>query len=264
MYNGAVLPAATTRGLNFRCGDRKITTMLWLDRWEFCRKLDCPYRASQSHGQDLVFLRQWLQQSKRDPHQLLSLRTLLSQEISEFQISRMTDEQVVEHVAPLLVSGRLHVHAPGLMVTAPEFPFCKKMDCPHRQRASSEQDLIFVRRWLRQARKDVRKMFALQTLLPEELNAFQFSKMSDEQIVAQLGELMASGDLHVHAPDQTDATSPSGSSAAYPLADRKPTQQPTSTQPESDPPTFPSDLDGAAQAAALSAAADSGQPFCPQ
>jgi hypothetical protein len=47
------------------------------------------------------------------------------------------------------------------------------------------------------------------------------------------------------------------------IIQRKP-RVPTATQPVSEPPTFPSDTDGMAQAATLIAAAAQGKPFCPE
>jgi len=114
-------------------------------------------------------------------------------------------------------------------------------------------------------------MLAMRTLLQQEGVAWQPSAMSDEEVIDHTAELLISGRLHVHAP-RAPAVSVYGFAPSeppkfvpFPLTDRRPRPQAgASNAPASDPPTFPSDIDGAAQANALAAAAAGGQPFCPE
>jgi len=113
-------------------------------------------------------------------------------------------------------------------------------------------------------------MLAMRTLLQQEGVAWQPSAMSDEEVIDHTAELLISGRLHVHAP-RAPAVSVYGFAPSeppkfvpFPLSDRTPSPQAASSQPLSDPPTFPPDIDGAAQADALAAAAAGGQPFCPE
>jgi hypothetical protein len=160
---------------------RKAITMLWLGHWEFCGERDCPDVETVSRLEDRSSARQWLQQLETGAHKTLAMRALLWQESSGWPLSRMSDEEIIDQIAELLVSGRLHVHV-----------------------------------------QPARRVSAASSAVSEPV-------------------------------------------VPFPLSERKPRPQAVAySAPVSDPPTFPSDLDGAAQASALVAAAASGQPFCPQ
>jgi hypothetical protein len=79
--------------------------------WTFCDKQDC-------RNADLVFglrdrfaARQWLQRFRDDALRMNALRSLVAR-YGSWQLSGMTDEDVIEQCTDLLVSGSLHVHAP--------------------------------------------------------------------------------------------------------------------------------------------------------
>ncbi len=149
--------------------------------------------------------------------------------------------------------------------------FCRKRHCRDRDSVSSLRDRYCARQWLQQFGTDVHKMLAMRTLLQQEGVAWQPSAMSDEEVIDHTAELLISGRLHVHALRAPAvsvygfASSEPPKSVPFPLSDRRPRPQAgASNAPASDPPTFPPDIDGAAQANALAAAAAGGQPFCPE
>lgn len=82
---------------------------LLLQDWQFCGKADCrdPDLASGLH--DPFAARRWLEY-KTDVLNLLAMRTLLLQEGRGWDLSRMSDDDVIDQITRLLVSGRLHVH----------------------------------------------------------------------------------------------------------------------------------------------------------
>jgi hypothetical protein len=147
--------------------------------------------------------------------------------------------------------------------------FCRERDCRDRETVSRPRDHSSARQWLQQFETGVYKELAMRALLWEESSAWPLSRMSDEEIIDRIAELLVSGRLHVHVqpahPVSGGGSSASEPEAPFPLSERQPrTQAVASSAPVSDPPTFPSDLDGGAQAATLVAAAASGKPFCPE
>lgn len=166
--------------------------MLWLDHWKFCAKRDCDNRDRPWPWQEQILIRQWLQQSERDPLKLQAMRAFLQQGQSGIQLARMSDARIIEEVAGLLASGHLHLHGPN----------------------------------------------------------FGEAETSDEAETGGAGDLVRPTVAAQEVP--------------FPLTDRLPPPQAAPSESSSDPPTFSPDLDGAAQAAALSAAAAGGQPFCPE
>jgi hypothetical protein len=83
---------------------------LSLRDWEFCRKRDCPNKAVSS-VRDRFFVLQWLLQSKNDFSKMHAMRRLLSEDASSARnLYRTSDDEVIDRIADLLISGRLHVH----------------------------------------------------------------------------------------------------------------------------------------------------------
>ena len=113
-------------------------------------------------------------------------------------------------------------------------------------------------------------MTGIRTLLAQH-SPEQIHRMSDDEVIDAVADLLASGLLHVHT-QPVRVISAAGSAVPeapklvpFPLSERKPREQ-TIAYPEptkEDPPTFSSDIDVAAQAATLVAAAAQGAPFCP-
>lgn len=60
---------------------------------------------------DRDWARQWLQSFKSDDVDMFGFRTLLSQHCHGFSLDRMSHEAVINEVAALLASGRIHVHS---------------------------------------------------------------------------------------------------------------------------------------------------------
>jgi hypothetical protein len=84
--------------------------MLWIRPWRFCQKRDCRDHESVFHPRNRFFARQWLDQFKNNSLKMLSLRALLSHDSKSHRLSRMSDDAVVDRIAALLISRRLHVH----------------------------------------------------------------------------------------------------------------------------------------------------------
>lgn len=146
--------------------------------------------------------------------------------------------------------------------------FCKDRNCRDHARASHLQDRFFARQWLHQSKADTEQMQTLRSLVMQHGSGCAVSGMSDEEVADHVAELVAAGKVHFHAPTlpayaPVSAGSQGPAPAAFPLSNRT-SSAPTNSGAPADPSTFPSDLDGAAQANALAAAAAGGQPFCPQ
>jgi hypothetical protein len=120
-------------------------------------------------------------------------------------------------------------------------------------------------------------MHAMRMVLAQEGLGSCLSRMSDETVIHLVAGLVGSGRLHVHSQPWraeiagggtqiSDVAGASAAAPAFPLSDRKSSGPSASSGPaanEGDP-TLPDDTDYSAQAAALTAAASEGQPFCPQ
>ena len=149
-----------------------------------------------------------------------------------------------------------------------DWEFCRKRDCRHSELASHLGDRVNARQWLRHFKIDIDKMRAMRTLAWRENSSWSLSRMSEEEVIGQIAELLSRGRLHVHAHTPETVPPPSsyssGAPASPPVYQRPAPPDATYREPASDPPTFPADIDAAAQAATLAAAAASGQPFCPE
>ncbi len=91
---------------------------------------------------------------------------------------------------------------------------------------------------------------------------------SDQDLLDKLADLLATGNLHVHAPEEEESGGGSQNpivemAPPFPLSERKPQTAPSrSPEPVPDPPTLPDNPDFSAQAATLVTAADDGSAFC--
>lgn len=101
--------------------------------WKLCALRDCA-DARVSSANDRTRARTWLRSFKVDPQKMSGLRALLNRELRR-DISRMSDDDVVDAVAALLSDNRLHVHAPVMkaVVTVAAQP---KESAPAFQRSS--------------------------------------------------------------------------------------------------------------------------------
>ena len=171
-------------------------------------------------------------------------------------------------VSQITISKNISDRA-GIMLWLRGWELCRQLDCLDHTPESALKDRVAALQWLQQFKEDTSKMLAMRTLILQEHSAWQIAGMSDEVVIDQIVEMLISDHAHVHAePEQAVSSRGPGASepakvVPFPLSERKVREQPDS-KPVSDPPTFSSDLDGAAQADALTAAAADGKPFCPE
>jgi hypothetical protein len=121
------------------------------------------------------------------------------------------------------------------------------------------RDASHARQFLSQFKSDPVAMASLRTLVGERDWLHSPARLSDDEVIKAVGSLLARGDLvagfewkpRIKAPVKEEAEAAGAAS---------PSREPQAQEP--DPNTFGGDHDAAAQAAALSAAAQSGVPFC--
>ena len=145
-----------------------------------------------------------------------------------------------------------------------DWELCRKLDCRDGKSVSFAGDLFHARQWLQSSKSDVFKMLAMRDLLLQERIGSNPARMSDDQVINQIAELLTSDRLHIHVEPMEMTLGPT----SVPIASgpAKPKAAPTATRKlptMDDLPTFPSNIDFAAQAATLVAAADSGAAVCP-
>jgi hypothetical protein len=121
-----------------------------------------------------------------------------------------------------------------------------------------------TQQFLAQYTIDRSAMIGLRGLLSESQRWIDVSRLTADQVVAEVARLILGGELGVALRPRvyTTGSSPtpvSGAMAAAPAAN----PLAASKSQEPDPATFSSSLNALAQAAALSAAAASGAAFCP-
>jgi hypothetical protein len=141
--------------------------------------------------------------------------------------------------------------------------------CPHCELSRRLQDRARARQWIAQFADDIAALSTMRRLL-SETTSFEVSRMSDTDVMDALAELLGRGSFHIHAHsaylDFGKANAPSPSAAKeinYPLSQRQ-SRAPSARPSVTDPPTFHPDMNGAAQAATLTAASAQGKAFCPE
>ena len=146
--------------------------------------------------------------------------------------------------------------------------FCLAYECSRCKQSEWLKDKSSARVWLSQFQSDPSTMSYLRRLAAK-CGYNQLNVLDNRAVIELLAADVAAGWLR--ACDRTQETygggsttpdAPSETAPLFPLADRQ--QRVSDSQPQStaDPSTFPPNLDGAAQANALAAAAASGKPFC--
>jgi hypothetical protein len=78
--------------------------------WELCRSHSCGDRLRVSGLHDPLVSRQWLRQFKGDPAGMFAMRTFLWQGGTAWHLFGLSDDEVINQLAHLLTSGRIHVH----------------------------------------------------------------------------------------------------------------------------------------------------------
>jgi hypothetical protein len=144
-----------------------------------------------------------------------------------------------------------------------DWELCQKLDCRSRS-VSFANNPFQARQWLQHSKADVSKMLAMRNVLLQEHIGLDPFRMSDDEVINQIAALLASDRLHIHVASMIQTTAPTLSQVSPVAVRQKQAAAPPPRKAVSmdDPPTLPSDVDFAAQAAALVAAASSGAAFC--
>jgi len=121
-----------------------------------------------------------------------------------------------------------------------------------------------IRQFLAQYKDDVYAIGNLRGLLGEKRQWIDVSRFTSDQLLAEIAHLILIGELGVAIAPREFSIGVDEVDKSGPLAPT-PAGTPVSATPSEEPEaaTLPPDLNGATQAAALSAAAASGAPFCP-
>jgi hypothetical protein len=150
--------------------------------------------------------------------------------------------------------------------------FCQKADCRDEHLLTRLQHRFYARQDLQQFKNDVPRLQEMRALLSQERAGWKLSWMTDEMVIEQIMELLVSRRLHVHlqpqftplAIEDQAPSSPEEDSVSFPISQRRRGTSDSSRNldVDSDPSTFPSDTDFAAQAETLMAAAEEGSAGC--
>lgn len=132
-----------------------------------------------------------------------------------------------------------------------------------RYRVHPFGDAAQALQFLARFKTDPAAMARLRGLIAQRSHAGDLSRVSDDQILAQVAGLLGSGELVAgyQRHEAIELPGEPGPEAAPTPASTPPPPQ-TRERQEPDPPTFAAQHDGAAQAQGLAAAAASGVPFC--
>jgi len=88
---------------------RERFVLWWFDDFEFCERLDC--REREFISRDRAFVRQFLRTASAHARNMSLMRTLICRRDFAGNVSRMSDQTVIDLIAELLLCGRLHIHA---------------------------------------------------------------------------------------------------------------------------------------------------------
>jgi hypothetical protein len=138
---------------------------------------------------------------------------------------------------------------------------CAQPDC-REERAPEATDRLRARVWLLGFKSDPLKIGGLRVMLRRELGR-DVSRMSNDDVVDSIAELLARGTLHVHAEVVKRLPVMSKAKPPAPAMAPPPKPPPSPKLPSIDAPTFPANVNLLSQAATLVAAAADGAPFCP-
>jgi len=135
---------------------------------------------------------------------------------------------------------------------------------PSAVEMTSFGDGLSTQQFLTQFKNDTYAIAWLRGLLSQSRQWIGASRLTGDQVLAEVARLLLSGELGVALIPRPLST---GSNSAERTGDPPPVAAgpplPVTKMEEPEPPTFPPDLNGVIQAAALAAAAASGAPFCP-
>lgn len=152
--------------------------------------------------------------------------------------------------------------------------FCENAVCGDREPPTGLRDRFWAYQWATRAKGNAPQMAAMRSWLAHADDSVPLSEMSDDAVIRHIADGLTTGVLHIHSRGLPGNREPlqerPRSSAApprlvpFPLSERRPARPsaPVTPPPPADPSTF-GDIDLAAQAALLAAAAAGGTPFCP-
>lgn len=152
------------------------------------------------------------------------------------------------------------------MLPLPEFEwtFCEEPGCTEADRVDDLPGVLGTRLWLQPFKGDPLQMRILRDLLANQI-LLPASRVADDTVIEQIADLLIADRLHIHAKEMetiaAGGAAVSDQSVAFPLAERQ-SRDTAPPPPVSDPPTFSPKSNPSAQAAALTAAAVAGIPFC--
>ena len=143
-----------------------------------------------------------------------------------------------------------------------EWWLCHKPDCTEPDRASALESQFWIRWRLQDSRTDTGKMRLLQDLAQQNISHIP-PHIPQDVFSRKVEQLFMFGQLHLHKKhlQPGPGTGNDNPDPPFPLANRQP-RVASQPPPMVDQPIFARNLNMAAQAAALIAAASSGAPFC--
>ena len=145
-----------------------------------------------------------------------------------------------------------------------EFWFCANPNCAGSDRVSGLEGQFLAHCWLQELKSDQLRKSVLRDLIRSDIT-LEFFRVSDATLVRRIEDLLISGRLHLHKKER-EVQSGSGNQdqqVPFPLSQHQP-REAYVPPPVIDAPSFSRDVDLAAQAATLVAAAAQGTPFCPE
>jgi hypothetical protein len=142
---------------------------------------------------------------------------------------------------------------------------CNKPECRNRNVIDALRTRFSASKWLFQFKNDPTRLTSMRGLIPPRL-VLPGTKLSDQDLMDKLTDLLATGTLHVHAPEEEESggggAPPVEVAPPFPLSDRKQRVSSSSREAPPDPATWPDDCNLSQQAAVLANAAAEATAFC--
>ncbi len=131
-----------------------------------------------------------------------------------------------------------------------------------RYRVHPFGDAAQALQFLGRFKTDSAAMARLRGLIAGRHHTGDLSRVSDDQVLAQVAALLGAGELLAAYQGHEAIQLPEAAAEEAPPPAATPPPQQTRERQEPDPPTFSTQHDGAGQAQTLAMAAASGVPFC--
>jgi hypothetical protein len=210
---------------------------------------------------DSRFATQILAALKDVPSAMDDLRGILLESRQATDASGFSDDQVLTEIARLIALDELVIASDRTT----KLPLSPNHCIFWRSRIAWFRDSKSAMQFLSAVKGDALAMSDLRGLLCESRLRIDISRLTDDQVLAEIARLIWLGHLVV-ANDREGRSGASSQPAGPSQITQTPTGVPVRSGPQSEPEpaTLPSNLNSVAQAAALTAAAASGTPFCAQ